>query len=82
MTIYQIRSGGFCPMDRGLLQSGGELTIKLVSCSRCGKVYAVIPDGTEMPDGFIRPSQVVRHTKQLEDFETALTLRMTVSPQP
>ena len=82
MTIYQIRNGSFCPMDRGLLQSGGELTIKLVSCSRCGKVYAVIPDGTEMPDGFIRPSQVVRHTQQPKDFETVLTLKMTVSPQP
>lgn len=82
MTIYQIRNGSFCPMDRGLLQSAGEMTIKLVSCSQCGKVYAVIPDCTELPDGFIRPSQVVRHTKRPADFETALTLRMTVSSQP
>lgn len=78
MTIYQIRSGSFCPMDRGLLQSAEELTLKLVSCTKCGKVYAVIPDGTELPDGFICPSRVVSHRMQHDDFETAMTLRMTV----
>lgn len=78
MTFYQIRNSSFCPMDQGLLQNAGELTIKLVSCSKCGKVYAVIPDGTELPDGFIRPSQVVRHTKQTADFEEAVALRMTI----
>lgn len=79
MSMYWLNPGCWCPLDRGLLECSGEVTLKIYTCPDCGKQF-VFTAGGEIPisDGFVRPKEVRSTAKKNPCFAPGKILTMTV----
>ncbi len=78
MSMYWINAGCWCPLDHGLLECTGEVTLKVYTCPCCRKQF-VFTTGGEVPisDGFVRPHEVHSCRKKTQ-FTPAAVLEMVM----
>lgn len=83
MKLYWLDNTSFCPLDKGLLEKEGTVTLEVLKCRNCSGRFVRVAGQTisgtvtSISDGFTVPKEV-RRPKAVSAAKAALILNMTV----
>lgn len=83
MKLYWLDNSSFCPLDKGLLEKEGTVTLEVLKCRNCSTRYVRVAGQTvpgtvtSISDGFTAPKEIYR-PKSLPASKAAFILSMTV----